>query len=91
MPKRSTLTLDNNLRILAEPETARDEPGGVGALLRREGLYSYHLTTWRRCQTRRPMIAKPVAQLLANLGVTKSHSHVVARCTASDQWRGLAR
>ena len=24
------------------------EPGQIGALLRREGLYSSHLTTWRR-------------------------------------------
>ena len=24
------------------------EPGEVGALLRREGLYSSHLTAWRR-------------------------------------------
>lgn len=33
-------------RIVAEAE--RCGPGGVGALLRREGLYSSHLTKWRR-------------------------------------------
>ena len=27
-------------------------PGGVGALLRREGLYSSHLTAWRAAQAR---------------------------------------
>lgn len=34
------------LQVLAEAD--RCEPGEIGALLRREGLYSSHLTTWRR-------------------------------------------
>ena len=29
-------------------EADRCQPGEIGALLRREGLYSSHLTTWRR-------------------------------------------
>ena len=33
-------------RILAEADKAK-ESGGIGALLRREGLYSSHLVTWR--------------------------------------------
>ena len=44
--KRRRFTADYKLAILAEAEAAR-EPGEVGALLRREGLYSSHLT-WRR-------------------------------------------
>ncbi len=35
------------LRILEEADRCRD-PGQVGELLRREGLYSSHLTTWRK-------------------------------------------
>jgi transposase-like protein len=35
------------LEILKEAETCT-LPGQLGALLRREGLYSSHLTTWRR-------------------------------------------
>jgi transposase len=35
------------LRILKEAEACK-ETGQCGALLRREGLYSSHLTTWRR-------------------------------------------
>ena len=35
------------LRILEEADSCT-EAGQVGALLRREGLYSSHLTTWRR-------------------------------------------
>ncbi len=34
------------LRILAEAD-ACTEPGAIGALLRREGLHSSHLATWR--------------------------------------------
>jgi transposase len=36
------------LRILQEAETC--SKGELGALLRREGLYSSHLSTWRRQQ-----------------------------------------
>lgn len=46
--KRRAFTLEYKLRILAEADAARATPGGVGALLRREGLYSSHLATWRR-------------------------------------------
>jgi transposase len=35
------------LRILEEAD-ACDEPGAIGALLRREGLYSSHLGNWRK-------------------------------------------
>ena len=37
------------LRILEKAEACR-APGEVGALLRREGLYSSHLTQWRRAR-----------------------------------------
>ena len=45
---RSPFTGEYKQRILAEADSATALPGGVGALLRREGLYSSHLTTWRR-------------------------------------------
>ena len=38
-------------RILREADVARDA-GEIGALLRREGLYSSHLNTWRRQRER---------------------------------------
>jgi transposase-like protein len=46
--KRRTFTADYKQRILAAADAAAAQPGAVGALLRREGLYSSHLTTWRR-------------------------------------------
>ena len=44
---RRRFTAEYKLRILREAESQR-EPGAIGALLRREGLYSTHLSTWRR-------------------------------------------
>ena len=46
--KRRTYTAEYKQRILAEAEAAAATRGGLGALLRREGLYSSLLTYWRR-------------------------------------------
>jgi transposase len=46
--KRRTFTAEYKQRILTEADAAAAQPGGIGALLRREGLYSSHLVTWRR-------------------------------------------
>jgi transposase len=43
---RRRFTARYKLAILQEAEGC--EPGQIGALLRREGLYSSHLTLWRR-------------------------------------------
>jgi transposase len=40
--------VEYKLRVLQEAEEAAAIPGGVGALLRREGLYSSLLAYWRR-------------------------------------------
>ena len=46
--KRRAFTAEYKLAILAEADAAAAHPGGIGTLLRREGLYSSHLVTWRR-------------------------------------------
>ena len=46
-PIRRRFTAHYKLRILKEVD-ALNETGQIGALLRREGLYSSNLTTWRR-------------------------------------------
>ncbi len=43
---RRRFTAAYKYRILQEADAAT-QPGAVGALLRREGLYSSHLSTWR--------------------------------------------
>jgi len=45
--KRRMFSAKYKLRILEEADRCT-ETGQIGALLRREGLYSSHLTTWRR-------------------------------------------
>lgn len=49
--KRRKFSAKYKLCILKEHE-AYTEPGEKGALLRREGLYSSHITTWRRQRER---------------------------------------
>ncbi len=49
-PKRRSFTAEFKRRIVREAEAAlaSGQEGAVGELLRREGLYSSHLTEWRR-------------------------------------------
>jgi transposase-like protein len=46
-PKRRRFSAEYRLRIVREADSCT-EPGEVGALLRREGLFSSLLTAWRR-------------------------------------------
>ena len=46
-PKRRRFTAEYKLRIVREADACKRD-GDLGALLRREGLYSSHLTVWRR-------------------------------------------
>jgi transposase-like protein len=45
---RRRFTTAEKVRILKEADACAHEKGAVTALLRREGLYSSHLTSWRR-------------------------------------------
>ncbi len=45
--KRRRFTAEYKLRVLEEVEQCQ-EAGAIGALLRREGLYASHLSSWRR-------------------------------------------
>jgi len=46
-PRRRTFSAKDKLRILTDIDRAA-ETGGIGAVLRREGLYSSTLSDWRR-------------------------------------------
>jgi transposase-like protein len=74
LAKRRRFTAQYKLKILAEADAAT-APGAIGALLRREGLYSSMLANWRkeratglepRCRGPKPQLdpsAKQVQQL----------------------------
>jgi transposase len=53
-PLRRQFPAEYKQRILREADQAlaSGEEGAVGALLRREGLYSSHLTSWRKLRER---------------------------------------
>jgi hypothetical protein len=46
-PRRRSFTAEYRRSILDQADAAQDA-GALGLLLRREGLYSSHLTTWKR-------------------------------------------
>jgi transposase len=49
--RRRLFTLEYKRKIVKEADACK-APGEIGALLRREGLYSSHLTTWRAARVR---------------------------------------
>ncbi len=55
-PRRRVYTAEYKRRILKQAD-ACTTPGAVGALLRREGLYSSHLVAWRRARRRGELAA----------------------------------
>jgi transposase len=48
--RRRTFTAEYKARILAEHDALPERSGERGSLLRREGLFSSHLTEWRRAR-----------------------------------------
>ena len=50
-PQRRRITTTNTMTVLTEVEAVADV-GGVNAVLRREGVYSSHLTQWRKERAR---------------------------------------
>jgi transposase-like protein len=57
-PRRRVFSQEFKERILAEADALADVPGGIGKLLRREGIYSSNLTAWRQARARGDLAAK---------------------------------
>ena len=55
---RRRFTVEYKRKIVREADGCKT-PGGIGALLRREGLYSSHLTTWRAARERGELAGAP--------------------------------
>jgi transposase len=54
--ERRRFSAEYKLKILRQADECRD-PGSLGALLRKEGLYSSNLTTWRRQREEGTLVA----------------------------------
>jgi transposase len=55
---RRRFTVEYKRRIVREADACKT-PGAIGTLLRREGLYSSHLTTWRAARERGDLAGAP--------------------------------
>lgn len=88
-PRRRTFTAPDKLRILAETDRAA-ETGGIGAILRRESVYSSTLCDWRRQRDagafgaltpikRGPKTAQP-NPLVAEVAVLQKNVAHLTRC-----------
>lgn len=56
--RRRRFTAEYKLKVVREAD-ACSKPGELGALLRREGLYSSHLVDWRRARERGELVNTP--------------------------------
>jgi transposase len=79
-PQRRRFSAEYKLRILSEAD-ACGRPGEIGALLRREGLYTSHLTYWRKQREAgalkelgRPRGRKPVDRREQELAELRRHA-----------------
>ena len=72
--KRRSFTAEYKARILAEAD-ACTQPGEIGELLRREGLYTSHLTYWRK--QRRDGALKELGQPRGRKPVDKRDAQIV--------------
>src|SRR5450755_2830216 len=93
-PQRRTFTAHDKLRILAATDRAA-ETGGIGAILRREGIYSSTLCDWRRQRDagafgaltpvkRGPKIAEPNPLAAEVALLQKNNAHLTRRLARAD-------
>lgn len=57
-PSRRRFTQEYKRKVVREADGCKT-PGAIGALLRREGLYSSHLTAWRGARDRGELAGAP--------------------------------
>jgi transposase-like protein len=94
-PDRRTFTAEFKQRILAEADACAGT-GEIGAMLRRHGLYSSHLTSWRRQRDegtiaglaprkrgRRPTPKNPLADQVAHL--ERENKRLLARAERAER------
>jgi transposase-like protein len=100
-PKRRSYTAEFKRQILAEAEGCT-QPGQLGALLRRHGLYSSHLTSWRGQRARgelagltpkkrgpKPEAKNPLADRVAKL--ERDLARAVARAERAERFVELQK
>lgn len=91
-PRRRRFTAAYKLAILREVDAAA-EPGDIGAILRRERLYSSHLVDWRRARDRGALEAlarpqgrpRPSPLAKENERLQRENARLSARLTTAER------
>jgi len=88
--KRRRFTLDYKRKIVREADRCKTL-GAVGALLRREGLYSSHLTTWRAARERGDLAGPTMNKRGSVPGVPDPHDKRITQLEREREfWRKRA-
>jgi putative transposase len=81
--KRRTFTAEYKLKILAEYEAT--DPAGHGVILRREGLYSSHLSEWRRARDAGALSGNGPGAIAAGAGSAAREAKLLARAERAER------
>jgi len=86
---RRQFTVEYKRKIVREADGYKT-PGAIGALLRREGLYSSHLTTWRAARERGELAGAPTKRGPARRVSDPRDKRIADLERESTRWRNRA-
>src|SRR5512145_379086 len=86
---RRRFTVEYKRKVVREADACKT-PGAVGALLRREGLYSSHLTTWRAARDRGELTGAPKKRGPAPQGSDSRDKKIAELERETVRWRKRA-
>ncbi len=86
---RRRFTVEYKRAIVREADACRT-PGAIGALLRREGLYSSHLTTWCGARDRGELAGAPKKRGPGRRGVDPRDKKLAAQERELSRWKKRA-
>ena len=86
---RRRFTVEYKRAIVREADACKT-PGAIGALLRREGLYSSHLTTWRAARERGELAGAAKKRGPARRVVDPRDTRITELERASTRWQKRA-
>jgi transposase len=86
---RRRFTVEYKRKIVREADGCKT-PGAVGALLRREALYSSHLTTWRAARERGELAGAPKKRGPARRVVDPRDKQLAEQAREISRWQKRA-
>jgi transposase-like protein len=86
---RRRFTVEYKRKIVREADGCKT-PGTVGALLRREGLYSSHLTVWRAARDRGELAGAPKKRGPVPQGPDPRDKRIIELERETTRWRKRA-